>query len=74
MRFGYFDDEKREYVITNKITDHNIQEMRLNMDDKDLAEFDKFVEDHWGSSKRTLANTEETKVVRRAGRPRKTKE
>ena len=38
-----------EYVITNKITDHNIQEMRLNMDDKDLVEFDKFIEDHWGS-------------------------
>ena len=37
-----------EYVLTNRITDHNIQEMRLNMDDKDLAEFDKFIEDHWG--------------------------
>ena len=63
-----------EYVITNKITDHNIQEMRLNMDDKDLAEFDKFVEDHWGTSKTTFTDTEETKTVRRAGRPRKTKE
>ena len=63
-----------EYVITNKITDHNIQEMRLNMDDKDLAEFDKFVEDHWGTSKTTSTNTEEIKTVRRAGRPRKTKE
>ncbi len=37
-----------EYVLTNRITDHNIQEMRLNMDDKDLAEFDKFIEEHWG--------------------------
>lgn len=63
-----------EYVITNKITDHNIQEMRLNMDDKDLAEFDKFVEDHWGNSKTTSTSTEETKTVRRVGRPRKTKE
>ena len=63
-----------EYVITNKITDHNIQEMRLNMDDKDLAEFDKFIEDHWGTSKTTSTNTEGTKTVRRAGRPRKTKE
>lgn len=63
-----------EYVITNKITDHNIQEMRLNMDDKDLAEFDKFVEDHWGTSKTTSTSTEGTKTVRRAGRPRKTKE
>ena len=63
-----------EYVITNKITDHNIQEMRLNMDEKDLAEFDKFVEDHWGTSKTTSTNTEKTKTVRRAGRPKKTKE
>lgn len=63
-----------EYVITNKITDHNIQEMRLNMDDKDLAEFDKFVEDHWGTSKTTSTSTKENKTVRRAGRPRKTKE
>lgn len=57
-----------EYVITNKITDHNIQEMRLNMDDNDLAEFDKFIEDHWGSSKK--AKTEEV-AAKRVGRPRK---
>ena len=57
-----------EYVITNKITDHNIQEMRLNMDDNDLAEFDKFIEDHWGSSKKN--NTEKV-VAKRVGRPRK---
>lgn len=63
-----------EYVITNKITDHNLQEMRLNMDDKDLAEFDKFVEDHWGTPKATVKTAEEAKTVRRAGRPRKTKE
>ena len=60
-----------EYVITNKITDHNIQEMRLNMDDNDLAEFDKFIEDHWGSSKK--AKTEEV-VTKRVGRPRKVKD
>ena len=37
-----------EYVITNKITDQNIREMRLNMNDQDAEEFDKFVEEHWG--------------------------
>ena len=37
-----------EYVITNKITDQNLQEMRMNMDESDLAEFDAFVEKHWG--------------------------
>ena len=65
-----------EYVVTNKITDHNIQEMRLNMDDNDLEDFDKFIEDHWGPSK-TAYNTEDLESVqsgRKAGRPRKTKE
>ena len=37
-----------EYVITNKITDANIKEMRLNMTETDAEEFDKFVEKHWG--------------------------
>ena len=37
-----------EYVITNKISDLNIKEMRLNMDENDAEEFDKFVESHWG--------------------------
>ena len=65
-----------EYVVTNKITDHNIQEMRLNMDDNDLEDFDKFIEDHWGPSK-TAYNTEDLESVqsgRKVGRPRKTKE
>ena len=39
-----------EYVITNSITPGNIKEMRLNMDDSDAEEFDKFVEVHWGKS------------------------
>lgn len=63
-----------EYVITNKITDHNLQEMRLNMDDKDLADFDRFIEEHWGSSKVTVKSEDDSKTVKRAGRPRKTKE
>ena len=43
----YIDDE---YVITNKISDTNIAEMRNNMDSSDAEEFDKFVEEIWGSS------------------------
>ena len=39
-----------EYVITNSITPGNIKEMRLNMDENDAEEFDKFVEEHWGKS------------------------
>lgn len=38
-----------EYVLTNKISDHNIKEMRENMDDTDLEAFDKFVEENWGT-------------------------
>lgn len=37
------------YVLTNKISDKNIIEMRNNMDDSDLEAFDNFVERNWGS-------------------------
>ena len=37
-----------EYVITNKISDKNIKEMRLNMTDTDAEEFDEFVARNWG--------------------------
>ena len=37
-----------EYIITNKISDKNIREMRLNMTDTDAEDFDKFVAKHWG--------------------------
>ena len=41
-----------EYVITNKITDKNLQEMKANMDESDVEEFNKFIEKHWGNSKK----------------------
>ena len=37
-----------EYQITNKITDKNLEEMRANMDESDLEDFDNFVENYWG--------------------------
>ena len=37
-----------EYVITNKISAENIKDMRMNMDESDAEEFDKFVAKHWG--------------------------
>ena len=40
-----------EYVLTNKITDANIREMRNNMDEADAEAFDEFVERNWGKSK-----------------------
>ena len=46
------------YVLTNKISDKNIQEMRMNMDESDIEEFDAFIEKNWGSgAKRTKAKT-----------------
>ena len=41
----YIDDG---YVLTNRISDTNLIEMRNNMDDSDIEGFDKFVEKHWG--------------------------
>ena len=39
-----------EYIITNKISDKNIREMRLNMTEEDAEEFDQFVAKHWGEA------------------------
>jgi len=38
-----------EYVLTNKISDQNLREMRSNMDETDMEAFDKFVEENWGA-------------------------
>ncbi|MDR0979307.1 MAG: Flp pilus assembly complex ATPase component TadA [Lachnospiraceae bacterium] len=38
-----------EYVITNKISNANLLEMRNNMDEIDTENFLKFVERHWGA-------------------------
>ena len=42
----YIDDG---YVLTNKISEKNLQEMRANMDETDQEGFDKFVEENWGT-------------------------
>ncbi len=65
-----------EYIITNPITEYNIREMRMNMNDNDLEKFDKFIEKHWKNSlKQTVsvsANAEEP-VKRRGRRAKSTK-
>ena len=60
-----------EYVLTNRITDHNIQEMR---DDKDLAEFDKFIEEHWGIKVSSDERPSETVKSTRGRRQKETNE
>ena len=42
-----------EYVLTNKITDKNLQEMKANMDEVDIEDFNNFIEKHWGNSSKT---------------------
>ncbi len=41
-----FVDDK--YVLSNPISETNIKEMRLNMNETDQIEFDKFLERNWG--------------------------
>lgn len=38
-----------EYLVTNPITANNIKEMKINMEDTDAQNFDRFIENHWGS-------------------------
>mgnify|MGYP005790610891 FL=1 len=63
-----------EYIITNPITENNLKEMRLNMDESDAEAFDKFVEKHWGNrTKETVAVSSEPteeKPKRRGRRPK----
>ena len=56
--------------MTNRITEQNLREMRLNMNETDQEEFDKFVERNWGSKE--IKNEEDTEV-KTTKRERKTK-
>ncbi len=65
-----------EYVITNPITNTNIKEMRNNMDESDVEQFDKFVEKHWGNQLRqtipvnSTAEEVEPKPKKRGRKPK----
>ena len=65
------------YVLTNKISDYNISEMRKNMDENDQEEFDKFIEENWGTPSRSR-ELETVQVaaepVKRRGRPKRISE
>lgn len=45
-----------EYVLTNRISDPNIREMRNNMDEADIDKFDEFVERNWKISAKKIAD------------------
>ena len=62
-----------EYVITNPITKENIVEMRNNMDESDVEEFDKFIEKHWGNMMQPVSVTLEDGDTKTKKRGRKAK-
>lgn len=53
-----------KYVLTNKISDRNIIEMRNNMDEADVEAFDAYIEENWGSAstKTKTATRKSTKI------------
>ncbi len=57
-----------EYVLTNKISNQNLHEMRNNMDESDVEQFDAFVEENWGKT----ANTVDVKTIKRGRKPKVT--
>lgn len=66
------------YVLTNPISEHNIIEMRNNMDDSDVEGFDKFLERNWGIKMKqyddaTEEESEDKKVVKRGRKPKAVK-
>ena len=46
------------YVISNNISDKNLEDMRNNMDESDVGEFDEFIEKHWGSKQKRKVKSE----------------
>ena len=60
-----------EYVLTNKISDHNLREMRNNMDETDIEAFDKFIEKNWGAKKEINEQTETKVQAKTRGRKAK---
>lgn len=51
-----------EYIITNKISDKNIKEMRQNMTDTDAEKFDEFIAVNWGEDSVYRTKKEQQKV------------
>ncbi len=43
-----------KYILTNPITEENISQMRLNMSEEDVEEFDEFLKRNWGIKSQKL--------------------
>ena len=67
-----------KYVLTKPISDKNIREMRINMDDAHVADCDNFLERNWGIKPPKLDdydvenNNEETETKKRGRKPKTT--
>lgn len=51
-----------KYILTNPITEENIAEMRLNMSEEDIEEFDEFLQKNWGIKPQKLRLGEQDKT------------
>ena len=61
------------YVLTNPISEHNIKEMRNNMDDADVVEFDKFLMRNWGIKVKSYDGADEPEGENVFEKPAETK-
>ena len=59
-----------EYVITNKISDTNIKEMKNNMSEDDIEEFERFIERNWGKQKEMAAVGASAEPKKRGRKPK----
>lgn len=67
-----------EYVITNKISEYNLKEMRNNMDESDVEEFDRFIQRNWGQRNQTTSisslltedSNKQNKINKRGRKPK----
>ena len=62
-----------KYVITNPISETNIIEMRNNMDESDVVEFDKFLERNWGIKMKTFDDGTQEEIIEDIPEEKKTK-
>ena len=55
------------YVLTNPISDTNIREMRMNMEDTDMVAFDAFLERNWGIKPPKMPTSGNAEVIDLSG-------
>ena len=60
-----------EYVLTNPISEYNIKDMRMNMNDTDVEAFDEFLQSNWNiNTAKYNEELQETKEKKRGRKPK----